>query len=950
MTSTGSVLDDQTIVEGEAAPIPVSPLPGGVVGRYVVVEEVGRGGMGRVLRAYDPKLKREVALKILHAVEDNDAWSRLIREAQAMAKLSHPNVVAVYDVEGTPPGMVYIAMEYVRGTTLKGWLRAKPRHWREVVGRFVEAARGLATAHQAGLVHRDFKPSNVLLGVDDRVRVTDFGIVRGAEAPPSHDVPRGAMDVSYDGESLTAHGTVMGTPPYMPPEQHRGAEIDARSDQFAFCVALFEGLYGVLPFVAKDLETLSALKQKGRIGWPRRARVPRWVARVLTRGLRPTPEDRWPSMDALIEALERDPGKRWRRAGATLGGIAIVGGGVGYAELLERREREQCAAEAAAIEEVWSEQARVSIQKGLHGAAVPFAEASSRNIEARLDEYTAAWSEAREDVCLLGRREGYLDPQVQARLAACFDHRRAAVESLVSMVSRADVDVAEMAVLGAATLPDLEPCRDAGEASTGLMIPDDPELRDEVAQVRVELDEAWSLGRVHREDEALANASAALERARRLGYRPLQAEAMHRLGWVHRTRTEYDQAYALLQEAWWLSGELLYDALSVDIATDLVYVVSRGPARFDEARQWGRNAAMILARMGEDALAQAKLERQLGYVETAAGNVKAAFEHRKRALEIYRAELGPEHPWVAQTLMSLGSDHQKLGDLEEAQRHFLQAKAVLEQVYGPEHPEVGDVLQSMGIIEALRGNRDRAAELFEENVRRKAQVYGEDDPRVIRALNNVAIIASQRGDDEEAAEVFGRILESEERRFGPDHPDLIQSLNNLGIAYRRLERLDEAQAVLERALDIGRASLEPNSQRLLAPLDNLGHVFVDKGEHAQALETFERAKALMVEVYGTQHGSYATTVAGAARALSGLGRHEQALEEMRSALEIRQAVLPENTGLLVSTMLQVAEAHLDLDQRDEAKAMLARAQDTAADDDEEAQTEIEDWLAEHPLD
>ncbi len=282
-------------------------VPGVAVGRYVVVAPVGAGGMGRVYEATDPALDRRVALKLLHRdVTDPSLEARLLREAKTMARLDHPEVVAVYDV-GRYGDRLFVAMEFVEGGTLRDWLAAAPRGWREVLGVFERAGRGLASAHASGVVHRDFKPDNVLVGRDGRVRVTDFGLAATAGAAPGDARPDGAgTSGTLDaGAPLTRTGALLGTPAYMAPEQLEGRGVDARSDAYAFCVALWEALYGERPFRAPTLGDLALQKEIGEPLAPPERGVPERVKRALLVGLRPVPDERYPSMDALLAALAR---------------------------------------------------------------------------------------------------------------------------------------------------------------------------------------------------------------------------------------------------------------------------------------------------------------------------------------------------------------------------------------------------------------------------------------------------------------------------------------------------------------------------------------------------------------------------------------------------------------------------------------------------------------------
>ncbi len=304
---------------------------GDTVGRYVVLSRLGAGGMGVVWSAYDPQLDRKVALKLLRAgtgLESSEGRTRLVREAQAIAQLSHPHVVAVYDVGTTEAsGEVYIAMEFVEGETLTAWLTRWERPWREILDHFLQAGRGLAAAHGTGLLHRDFKPDNVLVGTEGRVRVTDFGLARSLITAAQED-NRGAPTAMMASlrATLTATGTVLGTPRYMAPEQLRGQDTDARSDQFSFCIALYEALYGRHPLPGTT--AIQMVEDQARAIPPPDGPVPAFIGKALMRGLDAEPTRRFPSMHSLLHELTPPPSRtRERWLGAGLGAVLLVGGG-----------------------------------------------------------------------------------------------------------------------------------------------------------------------------------------------------------------------------------------------------------------------------------------------------------------------------------------------------------------------------------------------------------------------------------------------------------------------------------------------------------------------------------------------------------------------------------------------------------------------------------------------
>jgi serine/threonine protein kinase len=271
---------------------------------YQILGELGRGGMGVVHAAYDTKLDRKVAIKLLQRQTDAKARRRFVREAQAMARLSHPNVVQVYDIDESD-GMVFIVMEYVRGVTLSEWLAQQLRTREEIVALVCAAGTGLLAAHSRGLMHRDFKPANVMVNEDGRALVMDFGVARAwtPDASPTADLRVGAPL-----DQMTTKGHIVGTPVYMAPEQFEGLETDARADQFSFCVTLWEALYGQRPFKANTMLELAVALKHGNIHMPEHEHnVPRWMQSVLLRGLQLQPDQRWPSMKELLEALRTEP-------------------------------------------------------------------------------------------------------------------------------------------------------------------------------------------------------------------------------------------------------------------------------------------------------------------------------------------------------------------------------------------------------------------------------------------------------------------------------------------------------------------------------------------------------------------------------------------------------------------------------------------------------------------
>ena len=424
------------------------------IGRFKVLETVGSGGMGVVYAAYDEELDRRVAVKLLRSGVGDDASvgkGRLLREAQALAKLSHPNVVQVYEA-GTFDGRVFLAMEFLPGPTLRDWLLDEPRPWRQVLDHFVEAGEGLAAAHREGIVHRDLKPANLLLGSDGRVRVVDFGLAR-ADGPVRVDAPDdGETEPSSAfGIELTQTGEIMGTPAYMAPEQARQEGVDARSDQYSFCVALYEGLFGQRPHVGRSTAEVIVAVAEGIVQPPPRGtKVPARVTRAIMRGLSADPARRFPSMSALLVELspERRGWWKWAAAGTAVAAVltAFIPG------------PSPCPSFDDALDPAWSPAQRAALEQAFAASGAPQSEAAARHVGAQLDAYAAQWLEARRDAC-----ESHLERHEQsARLhdlrVACLLERRVELSTLARTLGEADATVVEHAPEAVLELPSPAAC------------------------------------------------------------------------------------------------------------------------------------------------------------------------------------------------------------------------------------------------------------------------------------------------------------------------------------------------------------------------------------------------------------------------------------------------------------------------------------------------------------
>ncbi|HEU4730924.1 MAG TPA: serine/threonine-protein kinase, partial [Kofleriaceae bacterium] len=455
---------------------PAAPLEVGseLVGRFLITRALGVGGMGTVYVARDATLGREVAIKVHHAL---GGAHRLRREAIAMARLAHPNVVTVFEV-GDLQGRPFVVMEYVTGTTLRAWLAAERRGVREILAKVIAAGEGLAAAHDAGLVHRDIKPENVLIGADGRARVGDFGLARELDSkerpqgPPAGD---GAADPAIDHPltPVTQTGMVLGTPAYMSPEQFAGAPVDARADQFAFCVTAWEALWNERPFEGSSFAELCAAISTGtRRAPPSTPKVPARVRLALERGLAVDPSGRFPSMNALLEAM-RPTGRRRQRL--LLAGGAIAALGLAAAWILSGRAP---SCDTAGLTELAA--LRTDLPALLRrGGATRIADQAAQV----QDTYVKTFRINARHACEAGRAHDW-SPAIIAQSRTCF-----AITARTAALSLAAADLSHpMGVLRRLRrLPPEDQCRNPTHLASRPAIPADPQQLDELTEARATL-------------------------------------------------------------------------------------------------------------------------------------------------------------------------------------------------------------------------------------------------------------------------------------------------------------------------------------------------------------------------------------------------------------------------------------------------------------------------------
>ncbi len=692
---------------GEAEPVRI--------GRYVVEAEAGAGGGGVVLAARDPELARRVAIKLVHGGQRD----RMLAEGQALARLSHPNVVPVYDV-GVHGDQVYVVMELVEGQTLRDH-GAPPRTARDVVRAYRQAGEGLAAAHRAGLVHRDFKPDNALVGADGRVRVVDFGLaLAGDPAPGPAGSPAPAVAVTPAG---------LGTPRYISPEQLAGAPLPPASDHHAFCVSLREGLLAVGPA------------------------VPRWIEGILRRGTAASPGDRFPSMEHLLAALARDPRTVWQRRAFAGGALAIAAAAFAFGRA-DRAEAPSCDGGAAELEAVWNDRARDALRAHLAALGSPYAREAERHVTAALDGYGARWRGVHRESCLAHRDATLSDRMFDLRIA-CLARARAAFETAIRIVSSTPAGQLPDAITAAAQLPDLARCTDP----TVLVSPVAPpppgteaacgSLADELASLEVEV-QAARPGIRPRLDQVIG-------RVRALGYAPLTARALRLAGVAALAADDRPAAIAPLREATGLALTAREYALAVEAYARRAYAETLTTDRAGALSGLELVEALAAGLPDRERAARAWLDNNVGIVEQVADrgdHARAAFE---RAIDHARAVTGPAALELAVVRTNLALV------VPEPQRRLELAReriAIVEAALDGGHPLVLDARISAALLEP---DAVRARAALAPPCAAYVELHPDRGLKIMECQYELGLHALTAGDAAAARRAFGLIAATRDR-------------------------------------------------------------------------------------------------------------------------------------------------------------------------------------------
>lgn len=808
------------------------------VGRYVIEGVLGRGGMGTVYLASDPQLGRSVALKLMHPEllepDPSRGRRRLLIEARAMARLAHPNVLTVHDV-GLLGDRVFIAMEVVEGPTLRTWLLQEPRSTRAIVSAFVQAGRGLAAAHRAGIVHRDFKPENILLGGDGRFRVTDFGLAKSIDEDDTETLPstdHRALSQEQSLARLTKDGALLGTPLYMAPETLLSKKTNERSDQYGFCVALYEALYGEHPFASPSLPALLDRVLVGQVAPPPRdSAVPGRLRRVLLRGLSVSPRDRWPSMDEMLDELEpRSPSRKlwWSTMGIGLAG--------GLLAAVPTDDGDRCSRMAERIDRVWNDERRNVLTDRLD-------QRSSDGLFARLDAYAADWRSRTTETC-----ERSDDALQVERSLHCLRTRADEFDAAIRVLTDPRTSGSVHRVVD--ELASIDSCLDDRHRFPEIERPRDPAAAAEVERIEQLRLRAVALERAGRAITAREHFAALVPLARSTGHMPLVSRVLGDYAKAQASTGETDEAHANLHEALELAVEAGDDRQAARLWTELVYLVGFGLARYEEGLQLARSARAASERTN-DPLLTVDLEAALGAVHLRHGHRKQARQTFERGLELARALVDQGRDDAAGRVATL---HNNLGalaredeDVHGALDHLRLALELNEARLLPTHPALADNLQNIADCKTLQGRHEEA---------------------IVDYRRAIAIFEVSKGPRSSSSAV---------------------ARSNLASALLAAGRLDEAGREAAAALEILRDVYGEQTALSAAPILTQAGIARQEGRFEHALRLYERAEILLQAGLGTQHPYLMEPLLGKIRVHLDQGRRQQAVTLVQTARQRLQA-------------------------------------------------------------
>ncbi len=897
---------------------------GETIGRLVLGDTLGTGAFGRVVMAYDSELKRKLAVKILKpeifaSAAGKDAQKRLLREARAMAKIPHPNVVTVHDI-GMVNEQVFVAMEYVQGCNLREWLDEDARSLEEILHKFIAAGQGLAAAHREGLVHRDFKPDNVLVGTKGQVCVADFGLVsvgsRGGDKIGSTEFATG---IASEEINLTQAGALMGTALFMAPEQHQGEEVTPACDQFSYCVALYQALTGKQPFTGTTYQELRKNVLGGRLRpIHASAKVPKWLQALLKTGLARNAGDRHSSMDVLLTALQAPPSSK-RARGLRLLVIPLLGLSLYGGFALTRDDRsESCADPDESLVGVWDgpTQERIS---------AVFAAADRQSAftvyRASVDKHVKDWRSLYAAVCEISESQSAAVPAGNTAQKSCLGERLSYLSELSEELQGSKENaLLDRAVKAVVNMPPLNRCSQERVSFVVDPLPPGAEERRKVQflnDLRHKAQALFDLGRLAEAQELLTSAVDA-----KMLHAGSWARARYLLGEIKTDLGLLDEAELLLHKAVDLGTQAGDDILVARAWLALQFLEGVERENFSRSDEFARMAELsfVRGRASESNLASLKKARAAVLMRN--GKTVESVALLEEILPLYVAE--GVNLELANLLSALGDAKVAERELSEAVGHYRMALAHIESLLGANHPENIYVLNNMSVALKYQGDIEGAKDVLLRSLRLTEHGFGNTSISLVPILTNLTSIYRRLG-QLDAAEAAGRRAITVGDGIGGDYSHRVTlAMTNLAIVMISKEEFSEATALFQKVLKRHQASFAGDHPSIASSLNNVGESLVSEGKSAEAVAFLVQAMEMKIRIYGKEHHKTASTYLTLAMAYEKVGNDLEALKLYQQALPIYSAAAgPDHAR---TNAVRSSIGHLQLGRNETASAVRILSQ------------------------
>lgn len=925
---------------------PETPIKDQTIGRFVLRGELGRGAMGIVYLAHDPELDREVAVKVL-AVQSPMAAEeaeRLRREGQSLARLSHPNVVTVYEA-GTEDKQYYVVMELLEGTTLDLWLAAAERSSSEIIEVFRNAGTGLNAAHEAGLVHRDFKPSNLMVPHGTDAKVTDFGLVR------IHDEDSASLPSPEDLDvlRLSLSGSIIGTPAYMAPEQLTQADATAKSDQFAFCVTLYEALCGERPFQGATFSALSASMEGSKdagVDTSKLHSIRSKARAAIVKGLSVDPEQRHLSMKALLAELA-PPKKRWPAgAVALLGASAIALAGV----MASASSAETCMGGKAQVAASWARSDRGRIQEAFAAIDNDLARERLVRVQTSLDTYAKDWSLRHHEVCRASER-GEQSPSRLDQRMSCLDDKLARFETTIEELALADHDVAVRSLDMVVGLPDPVSCL----SLTGAAPPS--ALRDRIERVERQLNEVETKSLAGQADVAINLAQQADLEAKSIGYHPLKARASLSLARLESSLGNFESAAIHVKESALAAAAAGLPHEQARAFGEQAHLLGVNLAKYDAAKDSADLALALLETGGPAPIAKSEVLLAVSTALYKSGDHDAASKRLQEA----RAALGStSSPFarrlLGQIMVSMGQQASTIAQFPKSLEYFDAGLSLFKEIYGSNHADVAMAHEEKGKVLFYLGRNEESQASFAAAIAIRDSIAGD--------VSHVARLFYEAGEKEgaEAIELLQKAVAEGRQLYGDDHPEVAHLLSGLGDALEDDGQIAAAIKVYREGSRIMEMVHGPQSVEFAKALSDRLHALAVEGKLEEVIADARRVEKILEgsDDIRSQMVSFLSSFILAMAFtdddfwIEARAQFKRSQAKLASIRELHgdtvMILLPGGFPLLLE--FRVAVAEFELQGRTEA---LKHAHDAARrfvdfeDADQDLVEDVNEWLAEHPL-